>query len=110
MRPLTKLSPRLPGALPTGRRATANRFLGILAHDVRSPLHLINLAASHLLIDGASKQNRIDDASRIRRVRRIKRRANDSGRPCAPACRIKRYRSQKPNSISGLFVKGIGRG
>lgn len=61
-------------------RATrySDRFLGILAHDVRSPLHLINLAASHLLIDGASKQNRIDDASRILRgVRRIERLAND---------------------------------
>src|ERR1700746_3936840 len=36
-------------------RATrySDRFLGILAHDVRNPLHLINLAAEHLLIDGA---------------------------------------------------------
>ena len=50
-------------------RATrySDRFLGILAHDVRSPLHLINLAAEHLLIDGASKKTRIDDASRILR-------------------------------------------
>lgn len=61
-------------------RATrySDRFLGILAHDVRSPLHLINLAAEHLLIDGASKKMRIDDASRILRgVRRIERLVND---------------------------------
>jgi len=61
-------------------RATrySDRFLGILAHDVRSPLNLINLAAEHLLIDGARKETRIDDASRILRgARRIERLVND---------------------------------
>src|SRR5260370_41953067 len=57
-------------------RATrySDRFLGILAHDVRSPLHLIKLAAEHLLVDGARKETRTDDASRIfRGGRRIER-------------------------------------
>jgi signal transduction histidine kinase len=44
----------------------------------RSPLHLINLAAEHLLVDGARKETRIDDASRIfRGARRIERLVND---------------------------------
>ncbi len=61
-------------------RATrySDRFLGILAHDVRNPLHLINLAAEHLLIDGAREETRIENASRILRgVRRIERLVND---------------------------------
>jgi signal transduction histidine kinase len=61
-------------------RATrySDRFLGILAHDVRNPLHLINLAAEHLLIDGAHEETRIENASRILRgVKRIDRLMND---------------------------------
>jgi signal transduction histidine kinase len=61
-------------------RATrySDYFLGVLAHDVRNPLHLIKLAAEHLLIDGARKETRTDDASRIiRGVRRIERLVND---------------------------------
>src|SRR5258708_36190499 len=61
-------------------RATrySDHFLGILAHDLRSPLHLIKLAAEHLLVDGARKETRTDDASRIfRGVRRIERLVND---------------------------------
>ena len=55
-----------------------SRDLGILAHDVRSPLNLINLAAEHLLIDGAREETRTDDASRIfRGVRRIERLVTD---------------------------------
>jgi len=47
-------------------------------HDVRSPLYLINLAAEHLLLDGARKETRIDDVSRIfRGVKRIERLVND---------------------------------
>jgi signal transduction histidine kinase len=56
----------------------SDRFLGILAHEVRSPLNLINLAAEHLLIDGAREETRTDDASRIfRGVRRIERLVTD---------------------------------
>ena len=61
-------------------RATrySDHFLGILAHDVRNPLNLINLAAEHLLIDGARAEARTEDASRIfRGVRRIERLVND---------------------------------
>jgi signal transduction histidine kinase len=61
-------------------RATrySDSFVGILVHDVRSPLYLINLAAEHLLLDGARKETRIDDVSRIfRGVKRIERLVND---------------------------------
>ena len=61
-------------------RATlySDRFVGILAHDVRSPLNLINLAAEHLLVDGSLKSAQVDDVARIfRGVRRIDRLVND---------------------------------
>jgi phospho-acceptor domain-containing protein len=61
-------------------RATryGDRFVGILAHDVRSPLQLINLAAEHLLVDGSLKDPQVNDVSRIfRGVRRIERLVND---------------------------------
>jgi signal transduction histidine kinase len=56
----------------------SERFVGILAHDIRSPLNLINLAAEHLLVEGLAEKARSDDISRIfRGVRRIDRLAND---------------------------------
>jgi signal transduction histidine kinase len=56
----------------------SDRFVGILAHDVRTPLNLINLAAEHLLIDGSLKNVQLDDVSRIfRGVKRIARLVND---------------------------------
>jgi signal transduction histidine kinase len=56
----------------------SNRFVGILAHDVRTPLNLINLAAGHLLVDGSLKEAQVNDVSRIfRGVRRIDRLVND---------------------------------
>ena len=43
----------------------SDRFVGILAHDVRTPLNLINLAAHHLLLDGSLKNAQVADVSRI---------------------------------------------
>jgi signal transduction histidine kinase len=56
----------------------SDRFIGILAHDLRSPLNLINLAAEHLLVDGSLETARVDDVSRVfRGVKRIERLVND---------------------------------
>jgi signal transduction histidine kinase len=81
-------------------RATrySDRFLGILAHDVRTPLHLINLAAEHLLIDGAREETRTDDASRIfRGVRRIERLVND-------LAVLVRHRADQPIPLTKTYV------
>ena len=56
----------------------SDRFVGILAHDARSPLNLINLAAQHLLVDGSLKNAQVADVSRIfRGVKRIVRLVDD---------------------------------
>jgi signal transduction histidine kinase len=56
----------------------SDRFVGILAHDVRGPLNLINLAAQRLLIDGSLETARVNEISRISRgVGRIVRLVND---------------------------------
>jgi signal transduction histidine kinase len=56
----------------------SDRFVGILAHDARSPLNLINLSAEHLLNDGSLVSEQVRDVSRIfRGVRRISRLIDD---------------------------------
>jgi signal transduction histidine kinase len=56
----------------------SDRFVGILAHDLRSPLNLIQLAAYQLLDSGTLNEKQVDNLSRIfRGVRRIDRLVSD---------------------------------
>jgi signal transduction histidine kinase len=81
-------------------RAThySDRFVDILAHDVRSPLNLINLAAESLLVDSSLETARVKDVSRILRgVRRIDRLVNDLGI-------LVRHRASKPIPLTKTKV------
>jgi signal transduction histidine kinase len=63
-----------------GHNATtySDRFVSILAHDLRSPLNLINVAAYQLLESGSRDPAEVGNITRILRgVRRIDRLVND---------------------------------
>jgi signal transduction histidine kinase len=76
----------------------SDRFIGILAHDVRSPLSLINLAAEHLLKAGSLGEPAVKDVSRIfRGIKRIERLVND-------LAVLVRHRTSKPIPLTKANV------